>query len=235
VSRPGSGGGRWPSRLRPDRRSRRRIRSRRTSTTRPCTWIRPTRRIRGSSRIQASSRTRATKQGQGLQQDPNLPQNQGPWTPAAPQPISLPPSYDVVDVLRTQHEQVKRLLDQTEAAAGPDRQRHFDDLVTLLERHEKGEREVVHPVTRTTGQDGDQTAVDRLAEERKAEEQIVGLKGLDVNGPEFDAQFARFKSAVLKHAAHEEAEEFPKLRQDIAPEKLRMMAERLLSLQSSLS
>jgi len=158
-----------------------------------------------------------------------------PASPVEPQPTSLPPSYDVVDVLRTQHEQVKRMLAQTEAATGPAKQQHFQDLLTLLELHEKGERQVVHPVTRSTGAAGDRTAMDRIGEERKAEEMITGLKMADVGTPEFDAQFARLRDAVLKHAQQEETEEFPRLRRDVAPEQLRAMAEQLLALQGGLS
>ena len=90
-------------------------------------------------------------------------------------------------------------------------------------------------MTRSTGEAGDRTAMDRIGEERKAEEMIAGLKTADVGTPEFDAQFVRLRDAVLKHAQQEETEEFPRLRRDVAPEQLRAMAEQLLALQGSLS
>jgi carbon monoxide dehydrogenase subunit G len=142
---------------------------------------------------------------------------------------------DVVDVLIDQHTQVKQLLAQTSAARGAEKQRLFDQLAQLLEMHEKGEQRVVHPVTRATGGAGAQTAEARVTEEGRADRLIAEIKDLSANNAEFDAWFEQLRQAVLTHAEHEENEEFPKLRQDVAPERLRTMAEELIAVQSGRS
>lgn len=152
-------------------------------------------------------------------------------TPAEPHPSSMPEAYDVVDVLRTQHEQVRRLFAQTAEASGAAREQHLADLLLLLELHEKGEQQVVHPVTRSTGEAGSETAARRLAEEQEADELIARIKQVDVDSAEFDARFGDLREAVLKHAEQEESEEFPRLREDVPTEQRRAMAEELLLLQ----
>lgn len=151
---------------------------------------------------------------------------------AEPHPAALPDAYDVVDVLCAQHLQLRRMFAQTAEAFGDARARHLAELLLLLELHEKGEQQVVHPVLRSTGAEGSRTAENRLAEEREAYELVTALKHLEPGSPEFDEQFARLRDAVLEHAGHEETEEFPQLRQELPPEQRRAMAEELLLLQN---
>lgn len=55
-----------------------------------------------------------------------------------------------------------------------------------------------------------------------------------MHSPEFDAKFTDFHQAVLEHAGHEETDEFPRLRDQIPVEELRLMAGQLLSVESGL-
>jgi hypothetical protein len=50
------------------------------------------------------------------------------------------------------------------------------------------------------------------------------LYDLGVDSPEFAARFAAFEQAVVAHATHEEQEEFPLLRSNTEPDKLRRMS-----------
>jgi hypothetical protein len=143
------------------------------------------------------------------------------------------PHHDVVDILMAQHAQVKELMERTSAAEGPDKQALFAELMELLKTHEKGEQRVVHPVTRSSVQGGVQTANARLGEEQHADELIAEVRDLSMNNAEFDTWFEELRRAVLAHAEHEEHEEFPKLRRDLAPERLRTMAQELVAVQNA--
>jgi hypothetical protein len=143
------------------------------------------------------------------------------------------PHDDVVDILMAQHAQVKELMERTSAAEGPEKQRLFAELVELLKVHEKGEQRVVHPVTRSSVAGGAQTANARLGEEQRADQLIAEVEDLSMNGYEFDVWFEQLKRAVLTHAEHEEREEFPMLRRELAPERLRTMAEELVAAQTA--
>jgi uncharacterized membrane protein/hemerythrin superfamily protein len=162
----------------------------------------------------------------------------GTWTPPADQmstgqTSADQTSADVVDVLMAQHEQVKSLMDQVASTEGPQKQQLFADIVDLLKTHEKGEQRVVHPVTRSSVQDGAATANARLGEEERADQLLAEMEGLTVDSVEFDAWFDRLRHAVLAHAEHEEREEFPKLRRELAPERLRTMADELVAAQNA--
>jgi hypothetical protein len=140
---------------------------------------------------------------------------------------------DVVDVLMAQHEQVKELMERTAAAEGPEKQRLFGKLVELLKTHEKGEQRVVHPVTRSSVEGGDATANARLGEEERADQLMAEVETMIANSREFDMWFEQLRQAVLDHAAHEEGEEFPRLRRELSPARLRTMAEELVAVQTA--
>jgi hypothetical protein len=142
-----------------------------------------------------------------------------------------PLAHDVVDVLRTQHQQVRRMLALTDAMTGAAKEQHFRQLTDLLETHERGEQEVVRPVTRTCA-GGERTAANRLDEEREADELIARLKQTAVDTPEFDRLLDRLRDMVLMHAEQEEMEEFPMLRDQIAADRLWDMADELLAAQA---
>lgn len=139
-------------------------------------------------------------------------------------------AHDVVDVLRTQHERIKRMLALTAATTGPAKHEQFMQLAELLEGHEKAEQEIVHPVTYSI-EDGNRTSAHRIAEERAADQIIARMKHTSTNSPVFDSLFEELRDAVLMHAEQEEVEEFPMLRQHVAPERLREMGDEVLEAQ----
>ncbi|GIF11356.1 hemerythrin domain-containing protein [Actinoplanes teichomyceticus] len=129
---------------------------------------------------------------------------------------------DVIDLLLTQHRQIRDLFAEVRNATGEPRQRAFHRLVRLLAVHESAEELVVHPASR---HDATNTVVDAcLREENDAKRELTNLYALGTDAPGFDERFARFERAVLAHAAHEEQQEFPMLRRRTDPAKLRRMA-----------
>jgi Hemerythrin HHE cation binding domain len=144
-----------------------------------------------------------------------------------PAPGPLSGQADVVDVLLAQHEQVKQAFARVQASPMQDKEQSFAELVTLLHTHETGEQQVVHPVTGQSAPTGGQVAAGRVQEETEADRAIAELKALGVEHPEFDAKLETFHQAVLRHAAHEEQDEFPLLRQNNPTGQLQAMAEEL--------
>lgn len=121
---------------------------------------------------------------------------------------------DVVDLLLAQHQRIRDLFDAVQTAEGATRRQRFAELRRLLAVHETAEEMVVHPRARDSR--GGHAVVDaRLAEEHAAKEILSRLDGMDPADPEFDSGFAQLRRAVLDHAASEEREEFPLLRENV--------------------
>jgi hypothetical protein len=131
---------------------------------------------------------------------------------------------DVVDLLLDQHNQIKALFARVAGAEGTDKRDAFEDLVRLLAVHESAEEEVVHPQARKVIEGGEQVVQGRLNEENEAKHVLVELYDLGADHPEFDGKLAALADAVLSHATHEETDEFPALRENLTPERLRRMA-----------
>ncbi len=120
-------------------------------------------------------------------------------------------AQDVVQILQTQHNQVRDLLVAIDRAVGSGRAEPFGELVQQLKAHEAAEESVIYPVLRTLGNDAAAVADRRLAEEKEAEKAIAELEKMDAASAEFTEAFARFRGAVEKHASAEESEVFPLL------------------------
>ena len=139
---------------------------------------------------------------------------------------------DIVDVLRGQHEEIKRAVARFQAASGEARGQLFGELADMLHAHETGEQQVVHPVTRQDATGGRQVAADRIEEERQAEKALAELRALGVDHPTFGDKFAVFHQAVLTHAAAEERQEFTRLLQ-LPLHRRQAMAEELRAAQNT--
>ena len=134
-------------------------------------------------------------------------------------------SRDVVDLLLSQHQEVRSLFGQIQSGVGTTKKGPFDRLVNLLAVHETAEEIVVYPAVRASGPDGDRLADARTSEEDQAKAALSELEKLGVDSPEFDAKVQAFQRLVETHAQNEEREIFPLLRTTQSPEKLRKMAE----------
>jgi hemerythrin superfamily protein len=134
---------------------------------------------------------------------------------------------DVVELLVSQHNTVRGLVEQTKAAAPSHRREHFEALVRLLAVHETAEEEVVYPVVRRRVPDGEAIATARLAEEDQAKKALSGLEKVDPASDDFMPLFAQVETMVSAHAEAEEREVFPALLANQDPEQLVAMGKRL--------
>ena len=116
-----------------------------------------------------------------------------------------------VELLREQHGRIRTLLGEVTNVSGETRQQTFDELRALLAVHETAEELTLRPMTRRDVPDGEKIADERMAEENEAKKVLADLEKLDVNSPEFESSFEKFRADVLEHAEHEESAEFPAL------------------------
>lgn len=132
---------------------------------------------------------------------------------------------DVVELLVDQHNQLKAMFTELEAATGDRKRELFEDLVRLLAVHETAEEEAVHPTARDKIEHGKTIIEARLREEDQAKHMLAELYDIGPDKPEFDLKFRQLRDSVLAHAEHEEREEFPGLRANVDAEQRRRMAD----------
>jgi iron-sulfur cluster repair protein YtfE (RIC family) len=130
---------------------------------------------------------------------------------------------NVVDLLRQQHEEIRKLFSKVEKANGTAREEAFEQLRYLLAVHETAEEEIVHPFARRTIGNGERIIDARLKEEKEAKELLQELEKISTDSAEFEPLFARLRKAVESHAEHEEDVEFPEIVTKSTPEQLRGM------------
>jgi hemerythrin superfamily protein len=82
---------------------------------------------------------------------------------------------------------------------------------------------VIYPALRRLGPEGERAAEARKAEEDEAKSLLSDLEKIGMDGEGFDAQLETVRLAVLDHAAAEEREVFPLLRQSMDADTLRSM------------
>ena len=118
---------------------------------------------------------------------------------------------DVVEVVRSQHEQVKGLLADVATATSDQRGTAFQSLVRLLAVHETAEELTVYPAIRKLGDDAKRVADERTHEEDQAKKTLAELEGLDPSSDDFLVKFLTFRVDVEMHAESEESEVLPLL------------------------
>jgi hemerythrin superfamily protein len=127
----------------------------------------------------------------------------------------------IIDALRRDHQQVRKMFAQLEAASGKRRGELFQRLVAELVRHEVAEEEILRPVSRRDA--GEAIANARIKEESRAEELLKAMEKLDPGSAEFAAKLAKLRRNVERHAEAEETKEFPRVAKKETAERLEQM------------
>ena len=138
---------------------------------------------------------------------------------------------DVVDVLLTQHAEIRQMCSAVRRATGNEKQEIFKTLERLVFVHEAGERQVVHSALRNSGTVGDQVGTACTLEEDSIDRLVAELHDRAVDDPDFDALFATLQRDLADHTAHEERDVFPLLRRYVPVDRLHMMAGELHDVQ----
>jgi hemerythrin-like domain-containing protein len=138
---------------------------------------------------------------------------------------------DAIEVLRRDHEEVKRMLAELErgpvAATGADqnqltlRKRMTEQLVIEESKHEAVEEEYFWPSVREHVPAGDQLADKAVGQEQEAKHVLDRLDKLDASDTEFETLLAEFTSSAREHIAFEETQVWPALVKVLSAEQLR--------------
>ena len=140
----------------------------------------------------------------------------------------MPPAADdVIAVIGPQHERVRTLLEAVRQQAGQRRAAAFHTLRLTLALHETAEQQAIHPLALRQLGAYDRAASDRIAEEQTAGQTIGALELVNVDSDQFNATFGHLATSVTEHAAAEEAEEWPALRQITDPPVIKAMVEQM--------
>jgi len=129
------------------------------------------------------------------------------------------------ELLRAQHESVKKMFSEFENARGRDREELFDCLRKTLAVHETAEEMVVYPEVRAMNKAAERAVEARLKEESEAKATLAELEKIGPSGDKFDTLFESFRQSVLQHASAEEAQIFPYLEENVPGGKLIEMAD----------
>ena len=125
------------------------------------------------------------------------------------------------DVLAKDHEQVKRLLSQFEAAPAASgtndsllaaRKKMAETLVIEESKHEAVEEMYFWPAVRKHLPDGDKLADEATGQEQEGKRILDKLDTLDADSPEFVMLLGEFTKAARDHIAFEETRVWPALR-----------------------
>ncbi len=120
---------------------------------------------------------------------------------------------NAVELLKSDHQKVKALFRQYEAAgdrAYQTKKRIAEDVFTELEVHTRLEEELFYPaMKRKTDQDGKDLVAEAVEEHHVVTTLIEELKGVDPKDERYDAKFTVLRENVEHHIEEEEGEMFP--------------------------
>jgi Hemerythrin HHE cation binding domain len=139
---------------------------------------------------------------------------------------------DIVDVLLGQHEQLRQLFSALRDAQARDGKAMLRELAQLLLRHEIGEQAVVHRAVHDVVRGGNTTGAACASEEDQIVRALAELMDLVPGHPAFETTLTALHQSFLDHAAHEERDEFPRLRRYVTKQSLYMMAYELHDVQA---
>lgn len=156
-------------------------------------------------------------------------------TELADEEMSEQSSINVLDMLREDHQEVKRLFEEFQNADGRSRQDIAEEALKALETHSKIEEELVYPAIREVIEE--QEKIDEANEEHHVVSLLIKeLKKMKASAEGHKAKFMVMSELVKHHIEEEEGELFPQAEEaeidweEIGPEvmkiKQRMMKQK---------
>lgn len=132
---------------------------------------------------------------------------------------------DIIELIRKDHDEIRTLFEQLDAAGPDERADVFRHIVSELARHEAAEQTIVHPVLDDVVGDPS-TAASLTDQEQQAEEFLAGMEKLDPTSPDFEVRCRKLRQDVLEHARREEQNEHPRILEFVEADERQEMAER---------
>jgi hemerythrin-like domain-containing protein len=124
---------------------------------------------------------------------------------------------DAIAMLKADHQRVKDLFAQYEAADNMDTKRALAEQVFVeLETHAQLEENVFYPAVNEETDDGPELVKESLSDHETVKHLIQELRGMAHDTDEFDAKFQALIRNVAHHVEEEEAEMFPLAEEEMA-------------------
>jgi hemerythrin-like domain-containing protein len=133
---------------------------------------------------------------------------------------------DAIAMLKADHQRVRDLFAQYEAAENVETKRTLADQVFReLEMHAQLEENVFYPAVNEETEEGPELVKESLSEHETVKALIRELQGMAHDTDTFDAKFQELIDNVEHHVAEEEAAMFPLAEQELSEDLDEMMAE----------
>lgn len=143
---------------------------------------------------------------------------------------------DAVDLLKQDHQEVKKLLREYEDAGGDDEKRRIArQVIADLMVHERIEEDLFYPAYRKAADQQGKELVAESKEEHHVVDLIIDeLQEVDVGAEDFDAKFKVLKENVEHHIQEEEEKMFPQARR-LLGERLAELGDEMRELKTNLT
>jgi len=125
---------------------------------------------------------------------------------------------DAIELLKTQHQEVKGLFKRIEKAEEDEKQDLFEQLADALAVHAAIEEKHFYPATKNARTE--ELLQEAVEEHLSAKRLIADLMEMSPEDPQFDAKVAVLEEQIEHHVEEEEKELFPKVRKMIGKEEL---------------
>jgi len=124
---------------------------------------------------------------------------------------------DAIAMLKADHQRVKDLFTQYEAAENVETKRTLADQVFReLDTHAQLEETVFYPTVNEETDEGPELVKDSLEAHQTMKQLILALRDIAHDTEEFDTKFHELMHHVEHHVEEEEAEMFPLAEQELA-------------------
>jgi hypothetical protein len=135
-------------------------------------------------------------------------------------------SVDAIAMLKEDHQRVKNLFAQYEAANNAEAKRRVaEEVFVELETHAQLEETIFYPSVNEETEEGPELVEESLQEHATVKQLIAELRQMEPQSQEFDAKFHELMRNVEHHVAEEEAEMFPLAEEELAEDLDEMSAE----------
>ena len=133
---------------------------------------------------------------------------------------------DAIAMLKADHQRVKDLFAQYEAADNVETKRTLAEQVfTELDMHAQLEETVFYPTVNEGTDEGPELVQESLSEHETVKNLIQELRSMAYDTDEFDAKFQELIRTVAHHIEEEEAEMFPLAEEELADDLTEMKDE----------
>lgn len=138
-------------------------------------------------------------------------------------------TIDALELLKSQHTEVEKLIGRIERAEGDHKAELFAELADKLAAHAAIEEKMFYPAVK--GKQTEDLLCESVEEHLQVKRLLADMLELDCDDDEFDAKLSVMKEEI-RHHAHDEEEDtlFPKVRKMMDDDELAALGNDLLAM-----